>query len=196
VRAYLKQQAGYGAAEALLMRKHPEHYNSFGGGLWSGRIYAPWFSGLLLRRAVIYHGVFGSGFFQRLYAPDAVQPVMLCTSLGYQVCVNLPLLLLAFYFDTFVPLALASVVVSVGACALAAVQANLPRSKHRFWSRPLVALLFLLQPIVRGWTRFKWRVNLLSGTTPVRLGPAALDQPPDELPELVAYWSDGAVDRY
>ncbi|PYJ07797.1 MAG: glycosyl transferase [Verrucomicrobia bacterium] len=196
LRAYLKQQAGYGEAEALLMGKHPEHYNPFGGGLWRGRIYAPWFSGLLLRRAVIYHGVFGSGFFQRLYAPDPVQPLMLCTSLGYQVCVNLPLLLLAFYFDTFVPLALASVVVSVGACALAAVQANLPRSKHRFWSRPLVALLFFLQPIVRGWTRFKWRVNLLSGTTPVRLGPAALDQPPDELPEMVAYWSDGAVDRY
>jgi glycosyltransferase involved in cell wall biosynthesis len=62
-KAYLKQQAGYGEAEALLIGKHPDHFNSFGGGLWHGRIYASSFSGLLLRGAVIYHGIFGSGFF-------------------------------------------------------------------------------------------------------------------------------------
>jgi hypothetical protein len=32
VKAYLKQQAGYGEAEALLIGKHPEHYNELGGG--------------------------------------------------------------------------------------------------------------------------------------------------------------------
>jgi GT2 family glycosyltransferase len=47
LKAYLKQQAGYGEAEALLIRKHPEHYNAFGGGIWRGRIYASSFSGLL-----------------------------------------------------------------------------------------------------------------------------------------------------
>src|SRR5258708_1665802 len=72
VKAYLKQQAGYGEAEALLIGKHPEHFNSFGGGIWRGRIYASAFSGLLLRGTVIYHGIFGSGFFQRLYTPDPV----------------------------------------------------------------------------------------------------------------------------
>src|SRR2546426_10036837 len=117
------------------MGKHPEHFNSFGGGLWRGRMYAPSFSGLLLRRAVIYHGVFGSGFFQRLYAPDPVQPLLLCTALGYQVCVNLPLLLLAIYFDAFVPLAAASLGVSVGACALAAGAAGLARKPPSLWCR-------------------------------------------------------------
>ena len=37
--AYLRQQRGYGEAEALLVRKHPECFNSFGGSLWRGRIY-------------------------------------------------------------------------------------------------------------------------------------------------------------
>ena len=41
VGAYLKQQLGYGEAEALLVRKHPEYFNSLGGSLWRGRIYAP-----------------------------------------------------------------------------------------------------------------------------------------------------------
>ncbi|MEY2466237.1 MAG: hypothetical protein QOD03_758, partial [Verrucomicrobiota bacterium] len=163
VKAYLKQQSGYGEAEALLIGKHPEHFNSFGGGIWHGRIYASAFSGLLLRGTVIYHGIFGSGFFQRLYTPDPVQPLMLCTSLGYHVFVNVPLLLLAFNFFAFLPLAAASLGVSVGICALAAGQAKLPKHKKRAWSRPLVALLFCLQPIIRGWSRFKWRWNLLSG---------------------------------
>ncbi|HEX4646191.1 MAG TPA: glycosyltransferase, partial [Verrucomicrobiae bacterium] len=39
VKAYLKQQEGYGEAEALLARKHPEYFNAFGGGVWRGRIY-------------------------------------------------------------------------------------------------------------------------------------------------------------
>ena len=167
VKAYLKQQAGYGEAEALLIGEHPDHFNSFGGGIWRGRIYASSFSGLLLRGAVIYHGIFGSGFFQRLYAPDPVQPLMLCTSLGYHLCVSLPLLALAFQLDSFIPLAIVSFGISVGACALAAVQAKLPRQKRRFWSRPLVALLFFLQPIVRSWARFKWRLSLLATAKPV-----------------------------
>ncbi|MBI3853898.1 MAG: glycosyltransferase [Verrucomicrobia bacterium] len=195
VKAYLKQQTGYGEAEALLIRKHPEHFNSLGGGIWRGRIYAPSYSGLLLRGAVIYHGVFGSGFFQRLYAPDPVQPLLFCTSLGYQVFLNLPLLLLAIYFDAFLPLAGVSLGLSIGACALAAGQAKLPRQKRRLWSRPLVALLFFLQPVVRGWARFKWSFNLLSGQKPVPIQPT---QPARawETPETTVYWSKGDVDRY
>ena len=38
VAAYLKQQRGYGEAEALLVRKHPEYFNSFGGSIWRGQI--------------------------------------------------------------------------------------------------------------------------------------------------------------
>ena len=39
VRRYLKQQYGYGKAEALLERKWPSRYNRAGSSRWSGRIY-------------------------------------------------------------------------------------------------------------------------------------------------------------
>jgi GT2 family glycosyltransferase len=39
--AYLKQQRGYGVAEALLRHKHPEYFNNLGGMRWRGRIYNP-----------------------------------------------------------------------------------------------------------------------------------------------------------
>ena len=48
VRAYLRQQAGYGEAEALLIQKHPEHYNALGGNMWRGRIYGVARYGLIL----------------------------------------------------------------------------------------------------------------------------------------------------
>lgn len=195
LKAYFKQQAGYGEAEALLMRKHPEHYNSFGGGIWRGQIYAASRAGLLLQRAVIYHGIFGSGFFQRLYSPTPASWLLLCTSLAYHAFVNVPLLLLAANYSVFLPLAVASLGTSAGACLLAAAQARLPRDRTRFWSRPLVALLFFCQPVVRGWARFKWRLNLLSER---RLN-SALPIPrkaAGDVPEQLAYWGTGATDRY
>jgi glycosyltransferase involved in cell wall biosynthesis len=195
VKAYLKQQSGYGEAEALLVGKHPEHYNLLGGGIWRGRIYASSFSGLLLRPAVIYHGIFGSGFFQRLYEPNPVSPLMFSTSLAYHVCLSAPLLLLAFYFRHIAPLAIVSLALSAGSCLLAAAQAKLPRTKKRFWSRPLVALLFFLQPVIRGWARFKWRFTLLSAHRSVSLEP--LEWPADkDLPATMAFWSDRGTDRY
>ena len=39
VAAYLRQQSGYGEAEAMLVRRHPEYFNLFGGSVWQGRIY-------------------------------------------------------------------------------------------------------------------------------------------------------------
>jgi GT2 family glycosyltransferase len=191
IKAYLKQQIGYGEAEALLIAKHPEHYNAIGGGIWRGRIYASSFAGLLLRGPAIYHGVFGSAFFQRLYAPNPVPPFMYCTTLGYQIFVNLPLVGLGLNFDMFTPLAVASLALSLGTCVLAAAQANLPPHKRRFWSRPLVALLFFLQPIVRGWARLKWRTTA-KYHAPASAG-LALRSP--ESPDALAYWSESKLDR-
>ncbi|HKI68804.1 MAG TPA: glycosyltransferase, partial [Verrucomicrobiae bacterium] len=58
-RAYLKQQHGYGEAEALLARKHPEYFTKFGGIIWHGHIYTSSKFGVLARKPVIYHGLFG-----------------------------------------------------------------------------------------------------------------------------------------
>src|SRR5690606_8709010 len=69
VRAYWRQQQGYGAAEALLARKWPQKYNAAGDVTWSGRLYGR-LAGGAARRGRIYHGVWGSAPFQSVY--DAV----------------------------------------------------------------------------------------------------------------------------
>jgi O-antigen biosynthesis protein len=76
VRRYLKQQYGYGKAEALLERKWPTHYNRAGASRWSGRIYErPARSGR--RRPQVRYGTWGSGLFQSVYDP----PPSLVTSM-------------------------------------------------------------------------------------------------------------------
>jgi GT2 family glycosyltransferase len=158
--AYLKQQKGYGESEALLVRKHPEYFNSFGGSIWRGRIYTTSKFGVLVRPPIIYRGLFGSGGFQSLYASQPALTLMLCTTLEYHVTVSVPLTVLSVAFRQLLPLAITSVLISIAVCAAAAAQATLPRNKTRWWSRPLVAALFFLQPIVRGLARYQGRLTL------------------------------------
>jgi glycosyltransferase involved in cell wall biosynthesis len=194
VRAYLKQQAGYGEAEALLIGKHPENFNQAGGGIWHGRIYAPAKYGLLLRRGIIYHGIFGSGFFQKLYSPAPAHALMLFTSIEYHLGVNFPLMILSSYFPIFLPLAVVSIALSLAVCILAAAQAELPPTKTRIWSRPLVACLFFLQPLVRGWSRYRTRLHLRSESSG-QIQPKQLSRYA-AVPVQLCFWSCKGVDRY
>lgn len=155
---YLKQQHGYGEAEAVLVRKHPEYFSSLGGSIWRGRIYSPARLSVLLRPPIIYHGLFGSAGYQAVYDVAPVPAGMLCTTLEYHLFFTLPLWILSALIPKLLPLAIASLAVSVAICALAGAQAALPKPKARLWSRPLVALLFFLQPIVRGWARYQGRL--------------------------------------
>jgi glycosyltransferase involved in cell wall biosynthesis len=70
IQAYLKQQRGYGEAEALLKYKHPDKFNSLGASHWKGKIYGGDI-GVHLGQDVIYHGVFGTGLFQTIYRQPA-----------------------------------------------------------------------------------------------------------------------------
>src|SRR6185503_7264413 len=116
--------------------------------------------GLVLGRSVIYHGTFATGFFQTLYAAEPSWALMLLTSFEFHVLITLPLLALSAPFHFLFPLALASLVISLAVCVAAACQAELPKDRRRVWSRPLVALLFFLQPIARGWARYQGRRGL------------------------------------
>jgi glycosyltransferase involved in cell wall biosynthesis len=124
VRDYLKQQQGYGEAEALLVRKHPEFFNSFGGGIWRGRIYTTSKFGVVIGQPVIYRGLFGSGWFQTLYAAEPAGLLMLCTMLEYHVLVVLPLWVLAVLFHQLLPVAITSLLIPIGVCAAAGAQAE------------------------------------------------------------------------
>jgi O-antigen biosynthesis protein len=71
LKAYWRQQVGYGRAEALLENKWPERYNTSGHVSWQGRIYGqgaltklPWV------RSRVYGGVWGSAAFQSIYEPS------------------------------------------------------------------------------------------------------------------------------
>jgi len=156
---YLKQQRGYGEAEALLVRKHPEYFNWFGGSTWQGRIYSPAKPGITMGGPMIYHGRFGAGMFQTLYAPQPALMLMVVTSLEFHVLITLPLFVIGNIALPFAWFGVASLAISVGLCVAAAIQAELPRSKLRPWSRPLIGLLYCLQPVVRGWARYRGRLR-------------------------------------
>ncbi|HEX5221347.1 MAG TPA: glycosyltransferase, partial [Verrucomicrobiae bacterium] len=133
--AYLKQQRGYGEAEALLVQKHPEYFNAFGGSVWRGRIYTASNFGLLLRAPIIYRGVFGSAPFQTLYASAPATTLMLLTTLEYHVLITLPLWVLSVAFHPLLPVAITSLLIPLGVCVIAGAQASIPKGRCRWWSR-------------------------------------------------------------
>ena len=196
IQAYLRQQGGYGEAEAILERRHPENFNRFGGSMWHGRIYSPAKISIETRRPIIYHGLFGSGFFQSIYASSTNLTLVASTSLEYHILVTLPLLVLGSVVPYVATLGVASLVFSLAMCFTAAWQANLPARKDHWWSRPLVALLFFLQPIVRGWARH--RRNLFGQQASLdnreTLDSISLETPNQQLGTRI-YWAENGVDR-
>src|SRR5215218_7724320 len=66
VKAFWRQQLGYGKAEALVERNHPDKFNSLGQATWRGVVYGP--NSILASRGRVYVGQFGDAPFQRLYS--------------------------------------------------------------------------------------------------------------------------------
>ncbi len=196
VLAYLKQQDGYGVAEALLVRKHPEYFNTFGGSVWRGKIYSTSKLGVLMRPSIIYRGRFGGGWFQTLYRSEPAGALMLTTTLEYYVLSVAPLFVLSANWRGLFPLAVAALLLPLTLCILAGTQASLPATRRLWWSRPLVALLFLLQPVVRGWARHQGRFTLPARAhrTGESLDSLALLGGRGNLSE-VSYWAKSRVDR-
>lgn len=196
VREYLRQQRGYGAAEALLERKHPENFNRFGGSIWRGRIYAQASSGLRTRRPIIYHGPFGGSLFQSLYAPASWLPLALLTSVEFYALVILPLFVLAAIEPTFASLGLVGLVAPLLVCGLAASQVVIPHRHRSWWTRPLVALLCLLQPLVRGWARYQGRLTRRELPLDAFENLDSLSRKAQRMvPEVQSFWAPGGLTR-
>jgi GT2 family glycosyltransferase len=158
VRRYLKQQYGYGKAEALLERKWPSRYNRAGSSRWSGRIYDSPPSGTAGRRAMVRYGTWGSGLFQSIYQPApgrfanmllAPETLLLLGALGGASALGLvwrPLLLVALPFFVCLCVLLWHAVAS-GWQAHPAVPG---RSRFgTFQRRDMTTVLFLMQPVAR-----------------------------------------------
>jgi len=171
VRAYWKQQYGYGKAEALLEAKWPEKYNVAGHLTWAGRVYDKSLTSLLRRTGRIYHGVWGSAPFQSLYQPvsDGLGSLPLMPE-WYLISLALAVLSVLGILWKPLLLALPLLTLTVGAslvrAGLGAAQASFtsaPRSRlTRLGLRTLTAFLHLLQPLAR------LRGRLQNGLTPWR----------------------------
>ena len=72
LRAFMKQQDGYGEAESLLRFEHLIFFGPTGTAKWRGQIYGTTRFSWFVNRPVIYHGIFGEGFFRSIYpAPQS-----------------------------------------------------------------------------------------------------------------------------
>jgi GT2 family glycosyltransferase len=156
-RTYLKQQAGYGEAEALLRFKHPDRFNSRGDGKWRGVLYGLSLQGLRLSEPIIYRGTFGAGLFQSIYQPAAAHWAMLPSTLEWHLAA-----LFVGFTGFFWPPAwigvMAMLALSLGVATLQASQARLEPRHEGFRARLLVTILSYLQPLVRSWTRYRTRL--------------------------------------
>jgi GT2 family glycosyltransferase len=158
VRAYLRQQKGYGRSEAMLHFKHPHRFNLLGCARWNGIIYGEGAVGLPLSSSLVYHGRFGSGLFQIVYRQNRYSFWAYFTLLEWHA---LAVLLLALGVATFRPLTAVPLTMWIFTL-LAVVRATwkaplAPQSP--WWCRPVVGVLHLLQPLIRAWHRAAYRLS-------------------------------------
>jgi len=162
--AYWRQQKGYGKAEALLEAKWPEKYNSAGHHTFAGRLYGKGLSHILGSQTRIYHGLWGSAPFQRLYEPSSktlrALPIM---PEWYLVIIGLfTLSMLALSWKPVlgvIPLAIAVMLTFIQTWQSAA-QASLCTPHRSLVARmrrsSVIAFLHMLQPMARLSGRMKY----------------------------------------
>jgi GT2 family glycosyltransferase len=155
-RAYLRQQAGYGEAEAMLRFKHPDKFNGRGDGKWRGSLYGASLQGIRVGSPIVHRGTFGTGLFQCLYQPAPAHWAMLPSTLEWHAGALLILLAALFWGP---PLVVGGVLLglSILVAVLQATQARLAPEHEGFCSRLLIAALCYAQPLVRSWRRYRTR---------------------------------------
>jgi glycosyltransferase involved in cell wall biosynthesis len=152
IRAYLKQQAGYGRGEGLLFRKYPE-YSGGRTALYGG-------TGSLLEwfrtGPRVYYGAFGRGLFQTVY-PGALLPLAAQTPLTFQwIALTLIFILLGIFNLFYAVIGWVGLAVTLFCASAAAARAPRDRA-HGVERRILLAILWVAGPLVRSWER--WRVS-------------------------------------
>lgn len=193
VRAYLKQQFGYGHAEALLMKAHPARFGPLGGARWRGGIYGDRLPADHPVEGSIYHGPFGLGAFQTIYASPTFRwwewftgllwiAVSLVALICLQPWIALGVLLFALW----------------SAWRVSTHNAN-SAGLHGVWNRLLLWILSWLQPVVRECARLRGMLKL--GARP-SWKPTLPEIIPPEMPHKQAitlgtlkFWSEDNVTR-
>jgi hypothetical protein len=156
LRAFLRQQDGYGEAESLLRFKHLIFFGPTGTAKWRGQIYGtPRFS-WFLNRPAIYHGIFGEGFFQSIYpSPQSEVAAYLGSIEWFALTIFLFGLGIFLQALRIVPYLMLGGTLCVALSYM--VRASIEPKFDTVHARLLVMFLAFIQPLVRGWSRyFTW----------------------------------------
>ena len=197
LRAFLKQQDGYGEAESLLRFKHLIFFGPTGTAKWRGQIYGATRFSWFINRPVIYHGIFGEGFFQSVYpAPQSEVAAYLSSIEWFALTVFL------FGLGIFLPgLRIVPYLMLGGTFCVALsymVRARIEPKFDTVHARLLVMILAFVQPLVRGFSRyFTW--------LRFKRTPANVIRKHEHLPERArsrgslsrpVFWSEEGRDRH
>ncbi|MCB1125021.1 MAG: glycosyltransferase [Verrucomicrobiae bacterium] len=182
MRGYLKQQEGYGYAEAHLQQRYPGRFNFFGYPVWEGGVYDSVHSHLrqqglpFVFRPRLYRGQFCGAQFQTLYQPFLTWWFQIFSTtewVGLTACVLLSGLLSVWWGPAWLGWGMSGLaglmaVLSVAVALLAGwrgVQMKHWTGWNRWRGLAVVSLLHILQPLarwrgrVRGWwvlRRHRW----------------------------------------
>lgn len=195
VRAYLRQQRGYGRAEALLMKLHPTRFGPLGGARWRGCIYGETPPTHDPAEGAIYFGPLGQGLFQGIYRQSPGYLVEWFSGLLWPA-----LLLLALVFR-LPGVALLVLALGLGAALLRRWRLPSPPHPLRLWQELLLFWLCLRQPLTREAARVLGMLRL--GARPGRdPAPAEVPAPPKPPQKWalsfgeMAFWSENHKDRH
>ncbi|MCK6690756.1 MAG: glycosyltransferase [Thermoanaerobaculia bacterium] len=196
VKGFWKQQKGYGKAEALLERKWPDKYNSFGHRTWGGRIYG---NGHISERIFhnwrIYHGIWGMAPFQSLYGPPAGN-LLSATLMPEWYLISLALLAssgLGYFWSPMIVLAIPAFLAVIFPLLLIfqkirslkpvndAFKHGLARVRFQF----ATMVLHMLQPLARLWGRLSFDL-----TPWRRFGAPKIYRP---YPHVVSVWCENWI---
>jgi glycosyltransferase involved in cell wall biosynthesis len=159
LRAYLRQQRGYGRSEALVEARHPNRFTPAGTARWRGRIYNSLSPSLTRQR--IYRGIYGAAAYQSVYQGGG-HALDLLHQAGIPIAVMLmataPLAIVWPVLGVPALVALLAVFIVGGVdAARAAPPRTLRQGRLRF--RLGVAAMHVLQPLHRSWGRGRARTS-------------------------------------
>lgn len=224
VRAYWRQQVGYGEGETWLDAHHPEKFLG-GQALWRGRIYSPLPFVRALSGRRINTGVWGTAAFPSVYSTDTHPAHFLPHTPAWMVgstlltLVGLVALVLRPSDASALVTALGALgwMITAGRCAAFALRSDLsglprlgdaPPWRSRLQYRALIAWLHLLQPIARLYGRIRGLLSPpdVDDTSPVTSQPWKAPAPSPWSAALAArlqiggtaewaFWSETWVDK-
>ena len=171
VKAYWRQQAGYGEGETWLEAHHPDKFVG-GHAIWRGRIYSPLPFVRSMTDSRVNAGVWGTAAFPSVYWSEfrplrslPHSPEWLGTSLGLAGIGALTFAV--FHVGAAALLLIAGLfglAVTIGRCTVfglrSGIEALPPIGRHsirtsRALHRALIAWLHFLQPVARAWGRVR-----------------------------------------